>query len=156
LRLADLLYDAGRYDEAETALRTALQLNPQSPGAHGIRVKRLLMKGHPEQALPEAELESIDWIRMTVESLAYHALGRDRDSDAALQHLIASHANDCAFQVAEIYAYRGETDKSFEWLNRAYDQRDGGLSNIKIDPLFNSIRHDPRFTELLKKMRLNA
>ena len=156
LHLADLLYDAGRYDEAESALRTALELNPQCPGAHGIRTKILLLKGHPEQALPEAELESIDWIKMTVESLAYHALGRDGDSETALQRLIATHANDCAFQVAEVYAYRGEADKSLAWLNRAYDQRDGGLSDIKINPLFNSVRYDPRFTELLKKMRLMA
>ncbi len=49
-----------------------------------------------------------------------------------------------AFQIAEIYAYRGETDKAFEWLERAYKQRDGGLSQMKGDPLLRSLERDPR------------
>ena len=42
-----------------------------------------------------------------------------------------------------MYAYRGESDKSFEWLERAYKQRDAGLSDIKTDPLFKNLRHGP-------------
>jgi hypothetical protein len=55
-----------------------------------------------------------------------------------------------------VYAYRGESDRSFEWLERAYKQRDPGLPEIKTDPLFKNLRHDPRYTELLNKMRLPA
>ena len=53
-----------------------------------------------------------------------------------------------------MYAYRGESDKSFEWLERAYEQRDAGMTEMSTDPLLNSLRRDPRFTEFLKKMRL--
>jgi len=53
-----------------------------------------------------------------------------------------------------VHAYRGESDKSFEWLERAYKQRDTGLPSLNTDPLFRNLRHDPRYTELLKKMRL--
>jgi hypothetical protein len=42
----------------------------------------------------------------------------------------------------------------FEWLERAYKQRDAGLPDIKVDPLLRALRHDPRYTELLKKMHL--
>jgi hypothetical protein len=86
--------------------------------------------------------------------LVYHALSREQDSNAALTELIAKHDTDSAYQIAEVYAYRGESDKSFEWLERAYQQRDAGLSDIKIDPLLENLHHDPRYAEILKKMRL--
>jgi hypothetical protein len=88
--------------------------------------------------------------------LAYHALGRGQDSTAALGALIAKYGTDGAYQIAQVYAYRGESDKSFEWLERAYKQRDPGLTDMKTDPLLKSLRHDPRYTEFLKKMHLPA
>jgi hypothetical protein len=68
--------------------------------------------------------------------------------------LIAKHDTDWAYQIAEVYAFRGESDKAFEWLERAYKQRDPGLTQIKNDPLLKILRHDPRYTDLLKKMYL--
>jgi hypothetical protein len=59
-----------------------------------------------------------------------------------------------AYQIAEVYAYRGESDKSFEWLELAYEPRDPGLPKFNSDPLFNNLLHDPRYPNLLKKMRL--
>jgi hypothetical protein len=53
-----------------------------------------------------------------------------------------------------VYAFRGESEKSFEWLERAYKQRDSGLADIKVDPLMKSLRQDSRYAEILKKMRL--
>lgn len=153
-RLGDLLYAAGRYDEADVALRKALDLNPKVAVAHASRAKILLAQGHPEQALPEMELEPVEWIKMTGLAMVYHALGRPQDSELALQWLIGTHAGDCAFQVAEVYAYRGERDKAFEWLNRAYNQRDAGLRDVKTNPSMNGLHDDPRFSALLKKMRL--
>ena len=85
---------------------------------------------------------------------AYHALGREQDSNAALAGLIAKYHALAAYQIAQVYAYRGESDKSFEWLERAYEQRDPGLPEFNSDPLFKNLRHDPRYAELLKKMRL--
>ena len=68
--------------------------------------------------------------------------------------LISKFQAGSAFQVAEVYAFRGEADKAFEWLDRAYAQRDGGLTAIKGDPLMKNIEHDPRYTAVLKKLRL--
>ncbi len=73
---------------------------------------------------------------------------------AALAALIAKYDTLSAYQIAQVHAYRGESDKSFEWLERAYKQRDTGLPSLNTDPLFKNLRHDPRYTELLKKMRL--
>jgi hypothetical protein len=94
------------------------------------------------------------WRGQEGQALAYHALGREQDSNAALARLIAKYDIDVAYQIAEVYAYRGESDKSFEWLERAYKQRDAGLPEAKTDPLWKNLRQDRRFTELLKKIHL--
>ena len=91
---------------------------------------------------------------LTGEVFAYHALGREQDSKSALANLIAKYNIYAAYQIAEVYAYRGESDKSFAWLERAYKQRDTGLPTLNTDPLLKNLHHDQRYTELLKKMHL--
>ena len=154
LGLGFVLYMAGRYDEAQPELQKALDLNPQAAFAHANLGRILIAKGKPQQALAEIEKEPTDWEKLTDQALVYHALGREQDSNAALDELIAKHDTDSAYQIAQAYAFRGESGKSFEWLERAYQQRDAGLADIKVDPLFKNLRHDRRYTELLKKMRL--
>jgi TolB-like protein/DNA-binding winged helix-turn-helix (wHTH) protein/Flp pilus assembly protein TadD len=154
LGLGYLLYMAGRYDEAQPAVQKALDLNPQAAFAHANLGKILIAEEKPQQALAEIKKEPIDWEKLTDLALVYHALGREQDSNASLAELIARHDTDSAYQIAQVYAFRGESGKSFEWLERAYKQRDSGLPDIKIDPLLKDLRHDPRYTDLLKKMRL--
>jgi TolB-like protein/DNA-binding winged helix-turn-helix (wHTH) protein len=154
LGLGYLLYMAGRYDEAQAEMQKALDLNPQAAFAHGNLGKILIAKGKPQQALAEMEKEPTDWEKLTDLVLVYHALGREQDSNAALAELIAKHDTDSAYQIAQAYAFRGESGKTFEWLERAYKQRDAGLADIKIDPSFRNLRHDPRYIELLKKVHL--
>ena len=154
LGLGYLLYMAGRFKEGKTSLEKALDLNPQAAFAHANLSKILLAEGKPQQALAEIEKETNDWEKLTDQAMIYHALGREQDSNAVLAELVAKHRNDSAYQIAEVYAFRSEPDKSFEWLERAYEQRDAGVPDIKVDPVFSSLRRDPRFTELLKKLRL--
>ena len=151
-----LLYVGGRYKDAQAALQKALDLNPQATYVHLTMGKALLVEGQPHQALAEIEKEPIEWGRLTGQALAYHALGREQDSNAVLTSLIEKYGSAGAFQIAQVYAYRGESDRSFEWLERAYKQRDPGLPEIKTDPLFKNLHHDPRYTELLRKMHLPA
>jgi TolB-like protein/DNA-binding winged helix-turn-helix (wHTH) protein/Tfp pilus assembly protein PilF len=154
LGLGYLLYMAGRYKDGKTSLEKALDLNPQAAFAHANLSKILLAEGKPQQALAEIEKEPNDWEKLTDQAMIYHALGREQDSNAALAELVAKHRNDSAYQIAEVYAFRSESDKSFEWLERAYKQRDSGLPDIKVDPVFSSLRRDARYTELLKQLRL--
>jgi len=154
--LGYLLYVTDRYDRAQTEMQKALDLNPQASYVHANLGKILIAEGKPSQALAEFEKEPLEWGKLTGRALAYHSLGRETDSNTAMAELIAKHDRDAAYQIAEVYAFRGESNKSFEWLERAYKQRDPGLPNIKTDPLFETLRHDPRFTELLKKMRLST
>ena len=154
LALGYQLYVAGRYEEAVAALQKARELNPQLSSLYLTNGQILLSEGRWQSALAEMEKETGEWEKLSGEVLAYHALGQRGESDKALKKLIATHQNDAAFQIAEGYAYRGEVDKAFAWLDRAYQQRDPGTPEFKTDPLMKSLRQDPRFTEILKRMRL--
>ncbi len=89
-------------------------------------------------------------------AMAAHSLGRAEESRRALDELIAKGAEGGAYQIAEVFAWRGEREKAFEWLERAYRQHDSGLQVVKADPLFRDLRGDPRFAALLRKMGLLA
>ena len=148
------LYEVGKYEDARAALHKALELNPQKEHDHALQGEILLAQGRPEQALTEIEQEPSKFWRHMEEALANKALNRQGDSDKALNAVIATDQNGGALQIAEVYAYRGEPDKAFAWLDRAYRQRDGGLTLVKVDPLLKNLRRDPRYAELLMKMHL--
>ena len=132
-----------------TGIRTAMAREPVPDHEQ----KRVAV-GYLQEAWAEMENETGEWEKLTGELLAYYALGRREESEGALKKLIATYQKECAFQIAEVYAYRGENDKAFEWLDRAYRQRDPGTPELKTDPLMRNLRQDRRYTDLLKKMRL--
>ena len=68
--------------------------------------------------------------------------------------MIAKDRNLLAYQIAEVYAWRGETDKAFEWLQISFDNQDTGTLALLIDPLMRSLRDDPRYKNLLAKLGL--
>jgi len=152
--LGYMLYAANRRDEARTALQKALDLNPQAGFVHLTLSKILIAEGKPQQALAEIDKETLDWAKLTGQALTYHALGREQESDAAVGALIAKYGTDASFQIAQVYAFRGESDKSFDWLERGYKNRDAGLPDMKSDPLFRNLHSDPRYIGLLKKLHL--
>jgi TolB-like protein/DNA-binding winged helix-turn-helix (wHTH) protein/Flp pilus assembly protein TadD len=154
LALGYELYVAGRNEEALAALQKAQELNPQLSSLHLTNGQILLSNGRWQRALEEMEKETGEWEKLSGEVLAYYALGRREESDKALKKLVATDQNDAAFQIAEAYAYRGEVDNAFAWLDRSYRQRDPGTPEFKTDPLMKSLRQDPRYAALLKKMRL--
>jgi adenylate cyclase len=145
---------AGLYNESMAAYRKCLELMPQYPGAHwGIGLVYFFI-GKPDSALAEMNRETEPVWHSYGLALVYYTLGRTKEADDELATFIKEYQNDAAFQVAEIYAWRGEKDKAFEWLERAYNQRDGGLSEMKGDPLLRNIEKDSRYTAFLKKMKL--
>jgi len=88
-------------------------------------------------------------------SCARWAQKRGQESDAALNELIKNEAETAAFQIAEAYAYRGDKDRAFEWLERARRQRDPGLGNLRKDPLLENLYGDPRWNAFLRTMGLS-
>jgi TolB-like protein/DNA-binding winged helix-turn-helix (wHTH) protein/Tfp pilus assembly protein PilF len=152
--LGQLEYWGGALDEAIADLKKGLELNPQG-SPHIILAEIYVVQGKPQDALAEIEqLRPGSPFRLQEYAIAYHALGREKDSNAALQELIAKYQTIAAFQIAEVYAFRNEPDKAFEWLDRAYAQRDVGVALTKVSPLMKSLHNDPRFVVFLKKLNL--
>jgi serine/threonine-protein kinase len=88
------------------------------------------------------------------DAMIEHARKNEVQSQQALAELIAKHAADMAYQVGNVYAWRGEKDKAFEWLERAYQQHDSGLNGVAYDPLFAGLHNDPRWNALLQRLAL--
>ena len=145
--------DAAQFPLAREALNRALAIDPESNYAKFNLVTLELLEGHPQEALSTSSRAGEVW-RQTGSAMAQHTLGHAVDSQRALDELIAKYAHDSAYQVAEVYGWRGEPDKTFEWLERAYTQHDGGLASIKADPLLKSLWTDPRFAAMVKKLGL--
>ncbi len=143
---------AGRLDAAIASFRTVLSLAPGRGAAHYLLGTALLLKGDAQGALAEIEQETSEIWKMEGLPMAYHALGRKADSDAALAALIAKNEKDGPYNVAYNYAFRGEADKAFEWLDKAVEYGDPGLSDIVTENLFDKIRADPRWLAFLHKV----
>jgi eukaryotic-like serine/threonine-protein kinase len=153
-RLAQYLRDMGRYEDSLVALERALDLNPQEVWVHETWGEVYLAQGRPQEALTEMVKEPPGCFHDLGMALAFHALAREQEADAAVGGLISGYPNSCAYQIAEVYAYRGETDQSFEWLKRAFRQHDAGLIRIKTDLLLKMLRGDPRYDQMLKTLNL--
>jgi hypothetical protein len=111
-----------------------------------------LWQGRPDEALLEAEQEPFADFRLMGLAIAHHALGHASESDAALSNLIQDFQGNAAYQIAEACAFRGEVDRAFEWLERAFTQRDPGLAHLPADRLFKPLHADARWQPLLRKM----
>ena len=144
--------DAGRLDAAITSFRTVLSLAPGRGAAHAQLATALLLKGDAPGALAEIEQETNEaWKRLGL-PMAYFALGRKADSDAAMAVLLVKSEKDAPYNVAYNYAYRGEADQAFAWLDKAVEYGDGGLSEILMERLFDNIHPDPRWLAFLRKI----
>jgi TolB-like protein/lipopolysaccharide biosynthesis regulator YciM len=152
--LAETELFMGTQDQAAADCKKALELNPDVVGAHMGLSQIYVMRGRPHDALPEIGLVRYDFARAFLYAIAYHALGRKKDSDAALSELITKYHAGAAYQIAQVYAFQNQSDEAFVWLDRAYAQRDSGLIETKVDPLLKSLRNDPRYPALLKKLNL--
>ena len=122
--------------------------------SHRWQVLAAATRGDGEAALREARLEPNEPYRRFELAIAYYVRHEQAKADAALADLIDKDRNVLAYQVAEVYAWRGETDKAFEWLQISFDNHDTGLLSLYIDPLLQRLRPDPRFATLVRKIGL--
>ncbi|HYV26069.1 MAG TPA: tetratricopeptide repeat protein [Candidatus Eisenbacteria bacterium] len=152
--LARVLSAEGKLDEAEAAGRKGVELQPTAAGNHRWQVFVAIQRGNGAAALREAQLEPNEGYRRFELALAHYARGDRSAADAALAELIAKDRNFLAYQIAEVYAWRGEKDKAFEWLQISLNDHDTGTLSLLIDPLMRGLRHDARYDGLLAKMGL--
>ena len=152
--LGSALLFSGQFAEAREPLNRSLEISPVQSITPLLLGTTYLSEKNPTAALAVFERSSSDMFRRFGLALAAHDLGRSDESQRALDSLIDRDADSAAFQIALVYAWRGEKDQAFQWLERAYRQHDGGLSVLKLAPILRSLRGDPRYTALLKKMNL--
>lgn len=145
---------AGLLDGAEEEVRKAIEISPQGAAGHEMLGVVHLAQGRLEEALTAMEREPHEPTRLLGLALVYHAKNRTAESDAALRELIEKYAQTHAVEITTAYAYRGDADRAFEWLERAYVQRDPGLVSLKCYPLLRGLHADPRWQPFLEKMGL--
>ena len=154
LNLGNILTHAGRPDDAIAYLKKTLEINSQFQRAHLYLGRNYLLSGKTEMALNEMEQENMEVFRVFGVALAYHALGRKKEADEALKNFTDKFKNEWNYLLAELYAYRGEKDNAFMWLENAYNKKDGWLVFLKGDPLLKNLKSDSRYNAFMKKMNL--
>lgn len=153
-------YYARQWDKAVTTYRNVLKLSSNPVGVHSWIGLALVFDGEPEAGLVEVKKERHPdpeqdhgerrpW-RLLAETMVYHALDRPSDSDNSLNRFIDDYGEEWGFSVATAYAFRGEADRAFEWLDRAKANNDSGLSEIASEPAFDRIKSDPRWLPFLE------
>jgi len=154
--LGRVLFYAGKLDEADAAGRKMAELQPSASSSHRWQVLVAVQRSDGDTALREAQLEPDERIRPFEVALAQYVRGDRQASDAALADLIANSRDSLAYQIAQVYAARHEVDKAFDWLQIAFDNHDGGMPSLLVDPLLHNLRDDPRYKVLLTKMNFPA
>jgi len=147
LNLALNYYFAGRWEDAVATFRTLLDLSPEDGIAQFLLSLALLEMGEFEEALAIGEsIESITspFSRLLTSALAYYALGRQSEFERAFQELREVAGEAAPAYLAMLYAYTGEVDTAFEWLDRVtHEQQGAGL--YTFFPLFTNLHDDPRW-----------
>src|SRR6266516_2220195 len=154
LNLARVLIGGGRYDEAEAALRKAVALQPAAARLHVHLTTIDVLRGNATGALQNAELEPPGSWRDYALALARPTQSDRAAADAALQKLINENAVTSPFQIAAVYGLRKEPDKMFEWLDRAYTERDSGLTQLLVTPFILNHKNDQRFAAFCQKLKV--
>jgi tetratricopeptide (TPR) repeat protein len=127
---------------------------PEEPGAAFQRGMAELERRQPRPALAIFDAIRDEPLRLAGQAMARHDMRHAAESQLALETLLAHHGDIAAYQIAQVYAWRGQPEEAFQWLDRALVQRDGGLPDVKYDPAFRSLRTDERFDALLDKLGL--
>jgi serine/threonine-protein kinase len=137
--------------EARQALERALVLNPQHNWANFLLGNILLSQGDIDGAMAHYQ-RAPDQFRVTGTAMVEFTRGHEQASNDALHKLESEYAIGFAYQIAQVYAWRGQKDKAFEWLDRCFEIHDAGMVRLPYDPVMDSLRSDPRFAALVVKM----
>jgi TolB-like protein/Tfp pilus assembly protein PilF len=152
--LAAYLCGLNRLDEAERAIRRAIELQPGAVSYHYTLAIIEIQRGNAPAALAAAQQEPAGVWRDNALALAQQIGGDRSAADAALKALIDKDAGLSAYQIAQAYALRNDANETFAWLDRAWSNRDPGLTSLLYDPFILRYKDDPRFATFCRKVGL--
>ena len=155
--LGQFFYYARQYDKAIEALQRTIDVDPNFSQVHLVLGSAYLQKSMYEEALAEFQKEiSQTGIGITAIGITYAKMGRREEALQLLDDLIKRSKEEYVSRsgMASFYFALRDDDQGFMWLDKAYEERDSGLNNIKTNPSYDSVRSEPRFKSLLKKMGL--
>ena len=145
---------SGRYPEAEAALRRTLEISPDYSTARWYLGQALLLQGRRDEALDVMQHESVDGGRYAGMAVVYHAMGKATLADAALKRAVEANAELYPSAIAKAFAYCGNRDEAFKWLEKAYAVKDADFYFIRHEPMMKSLEGDARYQAFLKKANL--
>jgi TolB-like protein/tetratricopeptide (TPR) repeat protein len=145
-------YAARRFADALPPLQRALQLNPKMTFAHSLAGNALLGLGRTADAIKEFEAEPEPQFRLTGLAIAQHRLGNQPAAEKAFADLQSQVGDAAVYQQAEVLAQWGRVDDSMQKLARALQVGDSGLTYAATDVMLDPVRHDQRFTSLIKTL----
>jgi TolB-like protein/Tfp pilus assembly protein PilF len=155
-------YLAREHDKAIDGLQKVIEMEPNFVAARSVMGNVLLQKGLYDEAIGEfqkalALIKGTSIAELSVKALMAHAYGRCGKRSEALNLLGEVTRAEIAlpYLVAGIYAALDDADSAFEWLNKAYEQRDVQLVSLKVDPLLDPLREDQRFAGLVNRVGLS-
>ena len=141
----------GHPEQAEGTYQRGLEVEPREP--HLLRQLGFayLLQGRGQQALDLFQDHPIEYMRQAGLALAHHALHQDKEAKRSIDALAALGET---YWVAVPYAWMGDKDRAFQWLERGLRVKDIAMRYIRFDPFLNGLRSDQRYSALLKKMNL--
>ena len=159
---AAVYYLTGDYDRTIEHARTVLAAEPNVPLMYFWMGRAYESKGQMPQAISALEKswqgspENLQGRGFGMLASVYARAGRKADAmrllDSAIAQSKRAHVSPCS--VAIVYIGLGNHDRAFEWLEKAYVERDHSMVSLKIEPAYHPLRGDPRFVALLRRMKL--
>jgi TolB-like protein/Tfp pilus assembly protein PilF len=158
--LGGVLYFMRNYDQAREQLKKTVELDPDFPGAYFYLGAIDMAEGKYSESI--ACYQKANWLQTGDSTVLFITgyvdakTGKRKEALAAIDQLSATYGNGhmIPLAIAIIYWGLGDREKTFEWLRKAYEERDWGMSDLNIDPVWDGLRSDPRFKALLKKVGL--
>jgi len=143
-------FSAAQYDDAVRSFETTLRLSPEFSLAHYNLGVALMLAGHPNEAVAALQKEAREDWRLAGLTMAYAAANNDHET--VLAELLRKYSGNMTYNIGYVYAYLGDADSAFEWLERALEVEDPGLGEILSQPLLANLKEDPRWLPLLEKL----
>ncbi len=155
-----LLYLARRYEDAMDQFQRNLEMDRSFFYSHWQLALAYEQCGRYDEAISELQkaiaLSGPSTLPRALLGHAYALAGRKKEATALLDELseLSTQTYVSPYRIAAIYAALGDRDRAFNWLEHAYEGRDGWLIWLAVDPVFDSLRSDNRFTNLLDRIGL--